>query len=143
MLAPASDTDISRRGASLRKYSLGKDSALDAFSQVLDVKIVQQAELDARHPQVGVQLELVCAEKLVGRLDFDHDLLVDEDVDAKGRIQRTTLVAHRDGHLAQVGQACLLELAAERLLIHSFQQAGPSAVCTRMAHPMIACDSSE
>jgi hypothetical protein len=87
-------------------------------------EVDQEAELEVGRAEIVEDLSLVLFGKIFGRLEFDDDLAITDEIRNVAMLQRRPFVAEKEIVLRLIGDAASLKFEFEALLIHGFQKAG-------------------
>jgi hypothetical protein len=89
------------------------------------VEIEQQSDLDACQPEAGQELGGVDFVEVANALQFDDDLLADDEVEAEAVVEPVTLVLHRDQALLFDFESAKSKLVRKANAVHGFEEPGP------------------
>ena len=72
-----------------------------------------------------------CAGQLFDRLDFDHEALIDEEVDSEGNVEMVAFVFERDGELPRDLQSTRFQPSCKDGFINRFEKTRPEVSMQR------------
>jgi hypothetical protein len=87
----------------------------------LGTEVQQQAHFELSSAKVVDQLSLVRGTQGAGRFHFDHDALVDEQIDAKAACDHTSKV-HLDGRFFEDAEIPGTKLDCESTTVHGLEK---------------------
>ncbi len=99
--------------------------AAETVDQTRGIEVEDQADPDAAHAQIRLQLRLVRRQNGRDRLHLQNDLAIHHNVGAKTLAYLGAFVRHRDANLPLKREAGVIKFEAPALLINGFQETAP------------------
>lgn len=97
--------------------------APQALFQTNDIEVHQQSYFATTQAKVGQKLRFVYALNVLNRLDFNDELISDNDIRPKSSFQFIPSIDNGYRKLTREGKARLGELEAQAFLVNRFQEA--------------------
>jgi len=108
---------------------------MDTIFQDGRMEIDQQAEVASRESQVGQHNSVMDGCNCRNRLDFENNLIKDDDVSTIATIQLVSVINDRDGFLTLERDADTGDFKAQTLFVDGLQKAGAEFAMDRNRCP--------